>query len=201
MLSFAEKQKEVKEQVAKDAIFDATVAVLLEKGIEGLKMQAIAEQAGIAIGTLYNYFDNKAKLLYYADRKLRDAIIERLERITAQPEPADQKLDLFVSDFLTSAARYHVVFDLAEKAGIFDQIPLAEKKQDLRRVVGCLETIFAQGVEQKLFRSVPAGESAEIFFLTMIGILEAIRFFNEKEVGPRCLDFLKVLHHYLHVDS
>ncbi|TXN38318.1 TetR/AcrR family transcriptional regulator [Flagellimonas hymeniacidonis] len=44
-------------------IFDATLRLTGEVGIAGLKMSNIAQEASIATGTLYIYFENKEELL------------------------------------------------------------------------------------------------------------------------------------------
>jgi TetR/AcrR family fatty acid metabolism transcriptional regulator len=46
-----------------DAIIDAAVAVFAENGFSGAKMSGIAERAGVADGTLYEYFRSKEDLL------------------------------------------------------------------------------------------------------------------------------------------
>jgi AcrR family transcriptional regulator len=64
-----------------EAIFEATVQVLLNVGPQRLTTTRIAERAGISVGTLYQYFPNKQSLLY--------AVLQRhLERVTATVEQA-----------------------------------------------------------------------------------------------------------------
>ncbi|HNT52285.1 MAG TPA: TetR/AcrR family transcriptional regulator [Candidatus Syntrophosphaera sp.] len=44
------------------AILDAAVSLIIARG-EDIRMEDIADQAGVAIGTLYNYFDNRQSLI------------------------------------------------------------------------------------------------------------------------------------------
>lgn len=53
---------------SKEAILDATLEVFRERGYEGTTIPAIADRAGIAQGTLYNYFPSKEKLLFACAR-------------------------------------------------------------------------------------------------------------------------------------
>lgn len=53
---------------SKQAIMDAAMAVFHERGYEGTTIPAIADRAGIAQGTLYNYFPSKEKLLFACAR-------------------------------------------------------------------------------------------------------------------------------------
>lgn len=65
-------------------ILDAATTVFAAKGFQAATIQDIAREAGIAAGTIYNYFDNKPALLL--------GIFERLQRAILQGEgtlPAD----------------------------------------------------------------------------------------------------------------
>ena len=46
-----------------DAIVEATLQVLLDKGVPGFNTTRVAERAGVSVGTLYQYFPNKQSLL------------------------------------------------------------------------------------------------------------------------------------------
>ncbi|MCF8468485.1 MAG: TetR/AcrR family transcriptional regulator [Sneathiella sp.] len=61
-----------------DAIFDATIQVLLAEGSSRLTTTRVAERAGVSVGTMYQYFPHKKSLLYAMLQrqlaKLRDLI-------------------------------------------------------------------------------------------------------------------------------
>lgn len=50
-------------EVYRDAILEAAAEVLVERGYVGTRMQDVAAAAGLAIGTLYNYFPGKDDLV------------------------------------------------------------------------------------------------------------------------------------------
>ncbi len=56
-------------QLSCAAIFDAAAALLQRDGIAGLSTNRIAEQAGVSIGTLYQYFPNKQAVLLAMGRR------------------------------------------------------------------------------------------------------------------------------------
>ncbi|WP_373483330.1 TetR/AcrR family transcriptional regulator [Acetobacterium sp.] len=49
----------------KSKILEATVRLLKEKGIEKVTVRNVCEEAGIAVGTFYYYFQNKDDLMFY----------------------------------------------------------------------------------------------------------------------------------------
>jgi AcrR family transcriptional regulator len=67
-------------QATVTAILDATARVLIERGYAATNTNAVAERAGVSVGSLYQYFPNK------------DALILALrERHTAQMEAVVQR--------------------------------------------------------------------------------------------------------------
>jgi AcrR family transcriptional regulator len=47
-----------------DAIFEATIQVLLADGYSGLTTTRVAARAGVSVGTMYQYFPHREALLY-----------------------------------------------------------------------------------------------------------------------------------------
>ena len=50
----------------RERILDATIALASQGGFEAVQMRAVAEQAEVALGTLYRYFPSKIHLLVTA---------------------------------------------------------------------------------------------------------------------------------------
>jgi AcrR family transcriptional regulator len=57
-------------QLTRDAILLAAEAVFAERGFNGARMDEIAKRAGVAVGTLYNHFDDRRAIL--------DAVLDAL---------------------------------------------------------------------------------------------------------------------------
>jgi AcrR family transcriptional regulator len=62
-----------------DAIFEATVQVLLRNGMKGLTTTRVAERAGVSVGTMYQYFPNKQALIYALNERYLDRLGTRIE--------------------------------------------------------------------------------------------------------------------------
>ncbi|GGP25229.1 TetR/AcrR family transcriptional regulator [Silvimonas amylolytica] len=78
----ARKQpRQARSQATVDAIFEATIQVLLAEGLPRLTTIRVAERAGVSVGTLYQYFPQKQALLF--------AVLQRhLERVAQTVEDA-----------------------------------------------------------------------------------------------------------------
>lgn len=62
-----------------DAIYEAFVRIWQRDGWSGLTTRAVALEAGVAIGTLYDYFPSKEALLSGYIRHCLDALLLRLD--------------------------------------------------------------------------------------------------------------------------
>ena len=60
---------QVRAQVTRNAIFEAATQILETEGESRFNTNHIAERAGVSIGTLYQYFDNKEAILIEITRR------------------------------------------------------------------------------------------------------------------------------------
>jgi AcrR family transcriptional regulator len=83
-------------------ILDATVALASKGGYDAVQMRAVADRAGVALGTLYRYFPSKIHLLVSALAREFERNQERLGRM---PVPGDTPYDrmLYVLGRITQA--------------------------------------------------------------------------------------------------
>ena len=72
-------------------ILDATIALASQGGFDAVQMRAVAEQADVALGTLYRYFPSKIHLLVSALGREFEHATHSLERRTIPGDnPADR---------------------------------------------------------------------------------------------------------------
>jgi AcrR family transcriptional regulator len=101
----------------RDHILDAATRVFATRGFNGATIRDIAHAAGVADGTIYNYFDNKDALLFAILDRLNET--ERRERDLTRPAGADPR------EFVRGYVRHR--FEVFERVG-FDafQVLIAE---------------------------------------------------------------------------
>lgn len=69
----------------REAILAATRDLISKSGYEGTTVRGVAEQAGVAKGTLYNIYGGKDELIFSAVLDVRDDIEDRI--VELEPEP------------------------------------------------------------------------------------------------------------------
>jgi AcrR family transcriptional regulator len=88
--------------VTVEAIYEATIQVLLSQGAERLTTTRVAERAGVSVGTLYQYFPNKQSLLFAVleahFNRVSEAVETTCERARGKPlaEMVKQVVEAFV---------------------------------------------------------------------------------------------------------
>jgi AcrR family transcriptional regulator len=76
--------RQARAEATVDAIFEATIQVLLAEGERRLTTTRVAQRAGVSVGTMYQYFPHKQALLY--------AVLEwHLAHVAAAVEAACQR--------------------------------------------------------------------------------------------------------------
>ena len=82
------QRKVVGGAMVREAISDAAIRLLTEKGLESLTMEAVAEVVGIAKGTVYNYFRSKEELLVAVHDRAVRALFDEVDALFASEEPS-----------------------------------------------------------------------------------------------------------------
>src|SRR5262245_16027812 len=93
--------------VRRDHILDAATRVFAARGFNVATVRDVAREAGVADGTIYNYFANKDALLFGIFDRLNES--ERRQHDLAPPSDADSAA--FVRSYV------HHRFDIFERVG------------------------------------------------------------------------------------
>ena len=77
-------------------IVAAATEQLAEHGYGGCSVAAVAERAGVAVGSVYRHFPTKADLVVHVFRQVVTREVEAVRAVSAQPgEPAERVLAVF----------------------------------------------------------------------------------------------------------
>ncbi|AFG36497.1 TetR/AcrR family transcriptional regulator [Spirochaeta africana] len=106
--------KEIQEQRIKDIFVQAAMLIVREEGTAAVKVKRVADQAGYAAGTLYNYFHDLNELLFHCVmeffRECRDHALKQAHGMTG---PLERLLAIalgYSSYFLGNPNIYQLVF-------------------------------------------------------------------------------------------
>ena len=91
--------KEIKKDNTDEKILSAAQSVFIIKGMDGARMQEIANEAGINKALLHYYFRTKQKLFEAIFSKLFNQIFPNLEMLIESDKPIDLKLGAFIEKY------------------------------------------------------------------------------------------------------
>jgi TetR/AcrR family transcriptional repressor of nem operon len=159
-------------------ILQAASQLLLEKGLSGLGVSEVMQQAGLTHGGFYNHFESKDALAVAALGASFDGAVERVAKRAAQASTASDRKSVF---------RFYI--DRYLSKGTRDaqnlQCPMAAVGTDVAQGSEGMKTAFAEGVKRYLlaFTNVIPGKAnaarkraeAITALSTMIGALTLAR--------------------------
>ena len=143
----------------KDTIFEAAGTVLQEHGVTGITMDRVATTAGLAKGSLYNYFEGKDDLLRFVYTRLVDPFFQAIEEI-AQGESRARKLEKILRTAFERGDQHKAIIRLLAETG---QAHYEIKKRTRPRFLRILVSIFERGIVEGVFRSHNPAHTARMF--------------------------------------
>lgn len=89
-----------------EAVLQAAAHILGERGWEGLTTNAVAELAGVSIGSLYQYFPNKLALVEAVRRRHFDDVLAVLRAAADGQLPRSRRIEALVDGMIGVHSRY-----------------------------------------------------------------------------------------------
>jgi AcrR family transcriptional regulator len=143
----------------KSQILAAAAKVFARKGYERATIAEIAKEAGVAEGSIYNYFKNKSDLLVSVPRQFVQPAVETVSleftRAPVGASGAPEQLLTFVARNLIATVTHNIdlfrvflsalpTMSASARQKYLEQVPLL--------AFGVLETYFRQQIEAGVFR-------------------------------------------------
>ena len=156
-------------EAARAAILDAAEDLIAEKGLHGAALVEIAKRAGVAVGTLYNYFadrDDLVRALFDSRRAIvRPLVLAAIA--SARDLPFELRMRRLVRDTLAAYERFRQFLKVAFEAEHL-RPPGNTSADDLEAAIA---DAIADGVVQG---EIAAGPSAELVAFAVLGTMKKL---------------------------
>ena len=121
-----------------------------EKGFHGARIQDIAERARIAVGTVYNHFEDKDDVLGALLEQRSEEMIAQLQAGRGDRGPFAARLRARVRQLLAYVQAHRAFFAIANEQGLFagTAAPGARATSKRLRHVEKLRAVFRELIEQ-----------------------------------------------------
>jgi AcrR family transcriptional regulator len=155
------------------AILDAAAAALTEAPAGRVRMEDIAASAGIAVGTLYNYFQDRAALVGALLETRTQPLLDALDDAAATSGGFDARLHRFVEalvqHFETNKTLLTVLLD-EERARGHDAQSASRRHSMLQGLTARAQRLLDEGVREGALR---AGDAA-LYAALLIGMVRGL---------------------------
>jgi AcrR family transcriptional regulator len=98
--------RQARSRATTDAMLDAAARILGDRGWTGLTTNAVAETAGVSIGSLYQYFPNKLALIEAVRRRHFDEVLAVLRAAADERMTRRQRVEALVDGMIAVHGRY-----------------------------------------------------------------------------------------------
>ncbi|RYG43115.1 MAG: TetR/AcrR family transcriptional regulator [Chitinophagaceae bacterium] len=92
--------KRVKDETSEEKILEAARKVFLQKGMDGARMQEIADEAGINKALLHYYFRNKEMLFDRIFLQAAEKLFPKIGTILNADLPLFEKIETFIASYI-----------------------------------------------------------------------------------------------------
>ncbi len=163
-----------KKSLKRQRILDAAKRRFGRSGIRATTMHTIAREAGIAVGTIYQFFPDKDALVLAWVEEHRELMHAQFAEVLRVPRAADAKLREFVR------LRFQTVRKMREEPAIAEitravlRLTPEAVPAMTRTAIGQLRLILEEGLRTKCLPSVVPARDTEIFFHALDGFFPAV---------------------------
>jgi AcrR family transcriptional regulator len=106
-LSPRKQPRQQRSRATVDAIVEAAARVFSEQGYAAGSTNRIAETAGVAIGSLYEYFPNKAAILVAVAERQLDRMMADVDALLADAQDESPSLETLMARFTRAMLEVH----------------------------------------------------------------------------------------------
>ncbi|MEA2368287.1 MAG: TetR/AcrR family transcriptional regulator, fatty acid metabolism regulator protein [Thermoleophilaceae bacterium] len=154
-------------------ILDAAIRVFARKGFHHCRVSDVADEAGVAYGLVYHYFDSKEEILNRLFTERWQLMLDAIMEIDARQDiPAREKL-YGVASFIIDSYRYEpelmkvIIVEVTRAANTFGRLHLPKIREAYALIAGIVDDARQDG-------SFKSDISAEFAAMCFYGAIEQL---------------------------
>jgi AcrR family transcriptional regulator len=156
------------DEAKREAILNSAKRRLNQYGVRKTTMQEIAEDVGIAVGTLYLYCKNKNEILIATAEAYTRQYIADTEKILRSPMPATEKLKAYLVNRFRAVRENRLSGShAAELARAVIRLQPHLQEEQGKAVKNNVMRILQEGIQAKLFQIDNLEQDLEVFLYSI----------------------------------
>jgi AcrR family transcriptional regulator len=157
----------------KERILLAAQEIFARCGYAGTTMKMVAEQAGVASGLVFHYYDSKENLFMVAGSELIDTMITVLRDKTMEARNGCEALSVFVKAYLDFTIENESTFPTIIRCSPFsDDNPDLDRNKigaKFRELIDMIDEFIIRGMEDGSIVDLPATQTAFMVYANIVG--------------------------------
>ena len=154
-------------------ILDAAIRVFARQGFHACRVSDVADEAGVAYGLVYHYFDSKEEILNTLFQERWQLMLDAIVEIDRTPDASAREKLYLVASFIIDSYRHEpdlmkvIIVEVTRAANSFGREHLAT----IRKAYGLIADIVEQARQDGSFK---ADISAEFAAMCFYGAIEQL---------------------------
>jgi AcrR family transcriptional regulator len=168
-------------EATRGAILDAAELVFAREGVQRARMEDVAGAAGVAVGTLYNYFADRNALLDALLEARSAALIERIDSAVADKKAAfESRLEAFFQAAVEHHLQHSGMFAVYMESELLLRQRAKKDRPTLRALLDRTGRLVRDGVAAGALRA----DDAELLPDLLVGMLRGAFMRHIHALGP-----------------
>ena len=157
----------------KEGILLAAQELFARYGYAGTTMKMVAEQAGVASGLVFHYYESKEKLFMVAGAGLINDMVTSLREATAETASGCEAMGIFVKAYLDFTIEHENTFPTIIRCSPFsDDNPDLDREKIAAKflnLIHIIEEILRRGIKDGSIRELPVPQTAFMVYGVIVG--------------------------------
>lgn len=148
----------------RQSIQQAVIRLMCREGLDAVTMDRVAQEVGIAKGTIYLHYKDKQELLEDVKESSLAPMVSRTDEALAGNAPADRRLHAWSMRYLAYFDEHRDLFRILLYERQVTRVRGARYQSDrYRHLVDGVARAIRDGIRKKIFRDVDARSIAAMF--------------------------------------
>ncbi|HSH01659.1 MAG TPA: helix-turn-helix domain-containing protein [Anaerolineae bacterium] len=168
----------------RQTILEAAIALFAEQGFQRTTVKQIAQKAGVADGTIYNYFESKDALLMAVMAQFSEAEMRELDLAAAEQMPFAEFVAMYVPHRMQEVDEQFVAFKAVMSEMLFQDRSLQAKVNEEVYLPGfaVAEEYFAKLMAEGVLPQMDVVVLSRLFASPLMGLL-LLRLLGDEHVA------------------
>lgn len=163
-------------QATRDALLDAAAVVFARQGV-AVRIEDVAAEAGVAVGTVYNYFADRTELIQAVLESRTRGLLADLDAVVQSTESGASGFERGLTQFVEAMIQHvdanrvliTAIMDEQQQHGI-DAKSVSRRESKLEQITSRAEQLMSKGLRSQVLRK---GEAA-VYAVLLLGMFRGL---------------------------